>query len=133
MSIARQEFARRRRNLMAHMEENSIAILSAAPERTRNRDVEYPYRQDSDFWYLSGFPEPGAVMALIPGREHGEFVLFCVLDGLAVDAAVHPNIDPDDGFERSSRTPEAFGCLGCVSVHRLDVDRKRVGMRLTGR
>ncbi|KAF0811134.1 aminopeptidase [Alcanivorax sp. S71-1-4] len=77
MSITRQEFARRRRALMAQMEDNSIAILSAAPERTRNRDVEHPYRQDSDFWYLSGFPEPAAVMALIPGREHGEFVLFC--------------------------------------------------------
>ncbi|WP_111657658.1 Xaa-Pro aminopeptidase [Isoalcanivorax indicus] len=77
MSISRQEFARRRRELMAQMEENSIAILPAAPERTRNRDVEHPYRQDSDFWYLSGFPEPEAVMALIPGREHGEFVLFC--------------------------------------------------------
>lgn len=77
MSISRQEFARRRRNLMAHMEEDSIAILPAAPERTRNRDVEHPYRQDSDFWYLTGFPEPEAVMALIPGREHGEFVLFC--------------------------------------------------------
>ncbi len=77
MSITRQEFARRRRTLMAQMEDNSIAILSAAPERTRNRDVEHPYRQDSDFWYLSGFPEPAAVMALIPGREHGEFVLFC--------------------------------------------------------
>lgn len=77
MSISAQEFARRRRDLMAHMEDNSIAILPAAPERTRNRDVEHPYRQDSDFWYLSGFPEPEAVMALIPGREHGEFVLFC--------------------------------------------------------
>lgn len=77
MSISRQEFARRRRALMAEMEENSIAILPAAPERTRNRDVLHPYRQDSDFWYLSGFPEPEAVMALIPGREHGEFVLFC--------------------------------------------------------
>ncbi|MBZ2189158.1 Xaa-Pro aminopeptidase [Alcanivorax sp. JB21] len=77
MSISRQEFARRRRTLMAQMEENSIAILPAAPERTRNRDVEHPYRQDSDFWYLSGFPEPEAVMALIPGREHGEFVVFC--------------------------------------------------------
>lgn len=77
MSISRQEFARRRRALMAEMEENSIAILPAAPERTRNRDVEHPYRQDSDFWYLSGFPESEAVMALIPGREHGEFVLFC--------------------------------------------------------
>ncbi|MDF1782192.1 MAG: Xaa-Pro aminopeptidase [Alcanivoracaceae bacterium] len=77
MSISAQEFARRRRELMAHMEENSIAILPAAPERTRNRDVEHHYRQDSDFWYLSGFGEPEAVMALIPGREHGEFVLFC--------------------------------------------------------
>lgn len=77
MSISNQEFARRRRELMAHMEENSIAILSAAPERTRNRDIEHHYRQDSDFWYLSGFPEPEAVMALIPGRDHGEFVLFC--------------------------------------------------------
>lgn len=77
MTISRQEFARRRRDLMEHMEDNSIAILPAAPERTRNRDVEYPYRQDSDFWYLSGFPEPEAVMVLIPGREHGECVLFC--------------------------------------------------------
>lgn len=77
MSIGRQEFARRRRALMAEMEENSIAILPAAPERTRNRDVLHPYRQDSDFWYLSGFPEPEAVMVLVPGREHGEFVLFC--------------------------------------------------------
>lgn len=75
--INRQEFARRRRALMAQMEENSIAILPAAPERTRNRDIEYLYRQDSDFWYLSGFPEPEAVMVLIPGREHGEFVMFC--------------------------------------------------------
>lgn len=77
MSISRQEFARRRRTLMDNLEDNSIVILPAAPERTRNRDIEYRYRQDSDFWYLSGFPEPEAVMVLIPGREHGEFVLFC--------------------------------------------------------
>lgn len=77
MSISAQEFQRRRRELMEQMEPNSIAILPAAPERTRNRDVEHPYRQDSDFWYLSGFPEPEAVMVLLPGREHGEFVLFC--------------------------------------------------------
>jgi Xaa-Pro aminopeptidase len=43
----------------------------------RNRDVEHIYRQDSDFQYLSGFPEPESVIALIPGREHGEYVLFC--------------------------------------------------------
>ncbi|MEQ8261224.1 MAG: Xaa-Pro aminopeptidase [Alcanivorax sp.] len=77
MTIRLQEFQRRRRELMEQMEPNSIAILAAAPERTRNRDVEHPYRQDSDFWYLSGFPEAEAVMVLLPGREHGEYVLFC--------------------------------------------------------
>jgi len=77
MTVRLQEFQRRRRELMEQMEPNSIAILAAAPERTRNRDVEHPYRQDSDFWYLSGFPEAEAVMVLLPGREHGEYVLFC--------------------------------------------------------
>ena len=57
--------------------DNSIAILPSAPIRIRNRDVEYPYRQDSDFLYLSGFPEPEAVAVLVPGRAHGEYLLFC--------------------------------------------------------
>ncbi|MCP8899963.1 Xaa-Pro aminopeptidase [Gilvimarinus xylanilyticus] len=77
MSISKAEFARRRKALMAVMEPNSIAIVPAAPERTRSRDTEYLYRQDSDFYYLSGFTEPEAVLVLIPEREHGEFVLFC--------------------------------------------------------
>ena len=76
-SISKAEYARRRKALMAQMEPNSIAILPAAPVFIRNRDVEHVYRQDSDFQYLSGFPEPEAVIALIPGREHGEYVLFC--------------------------------------------------------
>ncbi len=75
--ISRSEYARRRKALMAQMEPNSIAILPAAPVYIRNRDVEHSYRQDSDFQYLTGFPEPEAVLALIPGREHGEFILFC--------------------------------------------------------
>ncbi len=75
--IPKSEYARRRKALMAQMEPNSIAILPAAPVHIRNRDVEHVYRQDSDFQYLSGFPEPEAVIALIPGREHGEYVLFC--------------------------------------------------------
>ncbi|MCG8671386.1 MAG: Xaa-Pro aminopeptidase, partial [Pseudomonadales bacterium] len=74
---SKQEFAQRRTELMGLMEEDSIAILPAAPVRPRNRDVDYHYRQDSDFYYLTGFPEPEAVLALIPGREHGECVLFC--------------------------------------------------------
>ncbi|WP_375740635.1 Xaa-Pro aminopeptidase [Pseudomonas boanensis] len=75
--IPKSEYARRRKALMAEMEANSIAILPAAPVYIRNRDVEHVYRQDSDFQYLSGFPEPEAVLVLIPGREHGEYVLFC--------------------------------------------------------
>lgn len=77
MQIPRQEYSRRRKALMAQMVPNSIAVLPAAQVRTRNRDTEYPYRQDSDFQYLTGFPEPEAVAVLIPGRAHGEFVLFC--------------------------------------------------------
>lgn len=77
VSIPRAEYARRRKSLMEQMEPNSIAILPAAPVYIRNRDVEHVYRQDSDFQYLTGFPEPEAVMVLIPGREHGEYVLFC--------------------------------------------------------
>ncbi|WP_028693235.1 Xaa-Pro aminopeptidase [Pseudomonas cremoricolorata] len=75
--IPKAEYARRRKALMAQMVPNSIAILPAAAVAIRNRDVEHVYRQDSDFQYLSGFAEPEAVIALIPGREHGEYVLFC--------------------------------------------------------
>ncbi|CAD5105823.1 Xaa-Pro aminopeptidase [Zestomonas carbonaria] len=75
--IPKSEYARRRKALMEQMEPNSIAILPAAPVYIRNRDVEHVYRQDSDFQYLSGFPEPEAVLVLVPGREHGEYILFC--------------------------------------------------------
>lgn len=68
---------RRRKQLMRMMGKESIAILPAAPMKSRNRDVEHKYRQDSDFLYLSDFPEPEAVIVLIPGRKNGEYVLFC--------------------------------------------------------
>ncbi len=56
---------------------DGVAILPTAPERPRNRDVNYPFRPDSDFYYLTGFPEPQAVMVLAPGRPEGEFILYC--------------------------------------------------------
>ena len=62
---------------MGLMEETAIAIVPTAPARNRNRDIEYPYRPDSDFFYLTGFEEPEAVAVLIPGRSQGEYVLFC--------------------------------------------------------
>ncbi|MBH3426939.1 Xaa-Pro aminopeptidase [Pseudomonas alkylphenolica] len=105
--IPKSEYARRRKALMAQMVPNSIAILPAAAVAIRNRDVEHVYRQDSDFQYLSGFPEPEAVIALIPGREHGEYVLFCrernpereLWDGLRAgqEGAVR-NYGADDAF-----------------------------------
>ena len=72
-----QEAAARRRALMAKMKKNSIAVLPAAPQRTRSNDTEYPYRQNSDFYYLTGFVEDDAVLVLIPGRAEGEVVVFC--------------------------------------------------------
>ncbi|VAW57119.1 Xaa-Pro aminopeptidase [hydrothermal vent metagenome] len=69
--------ARHRKQLLRMLGVGSIAILPAAPVRCRNRDVDYPYRQDSDFFYLSGFDEPEAVIVLLPGRKNGEYILFC--------------------------------------------------------
>ena len=75
--ITRKEFSRRRKQLMRMMGKNSIAIIPTATEQLRNRDVEFPFRADSDFYYLTGFHEPDAVAVLIPGRPHGEYLLFC--------------------------------------------------------
>lgn len=75
--IKPSEFARRRRDLMSLMAPDSIAIIAAAPERTRSNDTQYRYRQNSDFYYLTGFNEPEAVLALIPGRKQGQYILFC--------------------------------------------------------
>ncbi|MDH3587299.1 MAG: aminopeptidase P N-terminal domain-containing protein, partial [Gammaproteobacteria bacterium] len=72
-----KEFLRRRKQLMSMVGAEGIAILPAAPVRTRTRDVEHRYRQDSDFYYLTGFAEPEAVAVLVPGRAAGEFLLFC--------------------------------------------------------
>ena len=67
---------RRRRDLMQLMGEG-VAVLPTAPEVARNGDVFYPFRPDSDFFYLTHFPEPEAVAVLIPSRAQGEFILFC--------------------------------------------------------
>lgn len=73
----RKEFARRRKRLMDLVDDGGIAIQPTAPERVRNRDVFYPFRADSDFYYLTGFPEPEAVLVLVPDRPQGECLLFC--------------------------------------------------------
>ena len=75
--IERREYARRRKRLVQEADERCAIIVPAAPPVRRNRDIDYPYRPDSDFFYLTGFPEPYAVALLLPGREAGEYLLFC--------------------------------------------------------
>lgn len=77
ITLAQTVHARRRRQLMRMAGDDAILVVPAAPERIRSRDTHYPYRQDSDFWYLTGFAEPDAVLVLVPGRRHGEALLFC--------------------------------------------------------
>ena len=74
--MKKTEFQRRRRQLMRMMGKDAIAIVPSASVKQRNSDVEYHYRQDSDFQYLTGFGEPESVAVLIPGRPQGEYVLF---------------------------------------------------------
>jgi Xaa-Pro aminopeptidase len=74
--LNKSEYAKRRHKLMKKIGDNSIVILPAAPMVKRNGDYEYPYRQQSDFYYLTGFLEPCAVMVLLPNAHDGEFILF---------------------------------------------------------
>ncbi len=75
--MTQQEFLRRRQALLAKMVPGSAALIFAAPEVTRSNDSEYPYRQNSDFWYFTGFNEPDAVLILIKSDEsHNHSVLF---------------------------------------------------------
>ncbi len=57
------------KKFMGAMDENSIAIIPAAHETTRSYDTEFKFRQDSDFWYLTGFPEPDAIAVIEPGSK----------------------------------------------------------------
>jgi Xaa-Pro aminopeptidase len=82
----------------------AIAILPAAPVRLRNASLEYAYRQDSHFLYMTGFPEPEAVAVLVPGRPQGEYLLF---------------VRERDAAEESVDGPRA-GTEGAVACHAAD-------------
>lgn len=76
--IKNSEFVARRARLIAALDNNAVAIIPAAVELTRSRDTEFPFRQDSDFFYLTGFKEPDAVLVLTKDREgNGQSTLFC--------------------------------------------------------
>lgn len=96
------------------MEPNSIAIIPAAHEATRSYDTEYKFRQDSDFWYLTGFPEPDAVAVIDPSSPT-PYTLY-----------VRPR-DPEmeTWFGRRQGTEGAvknFGAGRAVSIEKFDGD-----------
>ena len=65
-----------RRARLAQAMQGGIAVIPTAPERIRNRDTHYPYRFDSHFYYLAGFPEPEAVLVIVAGTQP-KSLLFC--------------------------------------------------------
>lgn len=102
-----EEYARRRRDLMRLMGHGAIAIVPAAHEKIRNRDTQYPFRQDSDFHYLTGFPEPEAVAVLVPGRKPAEYILFCRERDALMETWNGRRAGPE-GATREYRADDAF-------------------------
>ncbi len=72
--MKQQVFKKRRQALMQRIGLGNIALIQSASPSVRNRDVDFPFRQDSDFYYLTGFNGPEALAVFIPGREQGEYI-----------------------------------------------------------
>ncbi|GAB3379574.1 aminopeptidase P N-terminal domain-containing protein [Lysobacter fragariae] len=113
ISTPARNYVRRRKQLMRMAGDQAIAILPAAREVVRSRDTHYPYRQDSDFWYLTGFPEPDAVLVLVPGRKHGETLLFCRERDAERESWDGPRAGPEGAVE-------AFGMDDAYPITDLD-------------
>ena len=75
--VGKARYQSRRKRLLESVGEGGIVIVAAATEKVRSRDTYYAFRQDSDLLYLTGFEEPEAILVLVPGRKHGECILFC--------------------------------------------------------
>ncbi|MBK6629947.1 MAG: aminopeptidase P N-terminal domain-containing protein [Betaproteobacteria bacterium] len=106
-----QAFAERRARLLRTMG-RGIAVIPTAPERVRNRDSHYPYRHDSYFYYLSGFPEPEAAVVLVAG-DTPQALLFC--------REKDPDKEVWDGFRHGpDAARETFGFDAAWPIGSLD-------------
>lgn len=74
------ELQHRRQQFLSTIDQDALIVLLAAPEYCRNGDVYYPFRQASNFYYLTAFPEPGALALLLPDSKGGRFILFSHID-----------------------------------------------------
>ncbi len=74
--ISQKEYAKRRKRLLDALKPNSIALIASALPKIRSNDTEYPYRQNSDFYYLTGFKEDNSALLLIKGKKETKSILF---------------------------------------------------------
>ena len=109
-------FLARRKRLLQTIG-NGVAIIPTAPEVVRNRDAHFPYRFDSYFWYLSGFPEPEAVIVLVgaQGKQKAKSILFC--------REKHEEREIWDGYRYGPKAAKAaFGFDAAYAIE--DFDKK---------
>ena len=120
------EFASRREQLLEAIGPNAAAIVPSAPVAIRNHDVEHPYRQESDLFYLTGFREPESVLLLTNHHKEHRVVMFVrprkrereIWDGprAGVEGAME-RFGADAAFpidELDNRLPDYLGNLGSL-------------------
>ena len=74
--LPKEEFGERRTRIFAQMQPNSALLLFSEIEKRRNNDCTYPFRQDSYFWYLTGFNEPNAALLLLKTEQAEKAIIF---------------------------------------------------------
>ena len=97
--ISAKEYAERRRAALHAIAPQSALLLPAGRELLRNGDTHFPFRQSSDFLYLTGFQEPDAILVLLPGRRAGETVLFCRDHDARRERYDGPRLGPEQAAE----------------------------------
>ena len=113
LHLPRPDYVARRRRLMRKMHAAGVAIIPTATPKSRNGDVQYPFRGSSDFLYLTGFVEPEAVLVLVPGHADGEQILFC--------RPREPEREIWDGRRAGLEGALAQGQVDrCLSIHELN-------------
>ena len=111
--MATLDFSQNRHTLLQNMVMDSVAIIPAASLKVRNRDAEFPFRQDSDFFYLSGFTEDNAVLVLRKTPEKSETLLFCQSKDKEMEIWTGFRLGPDAAVE-------ALQIQGAFSIQELD-------------
>ncbi|WP_099240236.1 aminopeptidase P N-terminal domain-containing protein [Synechococcus sp. BDU 130192] len=112
MGITPQEYQQRRQAFMAEIGQGT-AILRSAPHAVMHNDVEYNFRQDSDFYYLTGFNEPNAVAVFAPHHPEHQFILFVQPKDLAQEIWVGYRAGVEGAKEK-------FGADITYSIQELD-------------